>query len=222
MGAHPIKVGLNPLICALIRDGIITAIATNGAAMIHDFELAYAGRTSEDVSAGLADGSFGMAEETGAILNDFARIAAREGQDLGAIAGREILKRHFKFREISIFGAAYDKSIPATVHVALGADIVHMHPAADGAAIGAATMNDFHRLAETVGQLGRGVVINLGSAVLMPEVFMKALNLARNLGCKVDNFTGRYGFHSPLSPPHERGRAANTNRRPRHYAHRSS
>ena len=189
MGAHPIKVGLSPLICSLIHDGIITAIATNGAAMIHDFELAFAGRTSEDVGEGLADGSFGMAEETGAILNEFASIASREGQGYGAVVGREILTRHFKYRDASIFAAASAKGIPATIHVAIGADIIHMHPAADGAAIGAATMNDFHRLVATVGALTRGVVINLGSAVLMPEVFLKALNLARNLGCKVTNFT---------------------------------
>jgi deoxyhypusine synthase len=189
MGAHPIKVGLGPVICSLIRDGIITGFAANGAAMIHDFELAYAGRTSEDVGAGLVDGSFGMAAETGSILNEFARIAQSENQGYGTIVGREILKRRFKFRDSSIFAAAFDCGIPATIHVALGADIIHMHPAADGAAIGAATMHDFHRLAATVGELSRGVVINLGSAVLMPEIFMKALNLARNLGRKIESFT---------------------------------
>jgi deoxyhypusine synthase len=189
MGAHPIKVGLGPIICALIRDGIITGFAGNGATMIHDFELAYAGRTSEDVGAGLVDGSFGMAEETGAILNEFAQIAHREGLGYGEVVGREILKRRFKYRQTSIFATAHEKGIPATIHVALGADIIHMHPAADGAAIGAATMADFHRLAATVAELSRGVVINLGSAVLMPEVFMKALNLARNLGRKIDSFT---------------------------------
>jgi deoxyhypusine synthase len=189
MGAHPIKVGLGPVICALIRDGIITGFAANGAAMIHDFELAYAGRTSEDVAAGLVDGSFGMAEETGAILNEFARIAQREGLGYGLVVGREILKRRFKFGATSILATAYAAGVPATIHVALGADIIHMHPLADGAAIGAATMADFHRFAATVAELSRGVVINLGSAVLMPEVFMKALNLARNLGREVDSFT---------------------------------
>jgi hypothetical protein len=189
MGAHPIKVGLAPLICSLIRDGIITGFAGNGATLIHDFELAYAGRTSEDVGAGLSDGSFGMAEETGAILNEFAKIAMAEGRGYGEIAGREILKRRFKFCEGSLYATAYDQGVPATIHVALGSDIIHMHPAADGAAIGAATMADFHRLAATVAELSRGVVINLGSAVLMPEVFMKALNLARNLGRKVEAFT---------------------------------
>jgi len=189
MGAHPLKVGLGPLICDLIRDGTLSAIATNGAAIIHDFELAFAGRTSEDVAAELADGSFGMAEETGAFLNGAARIAAGEGRGFGEVVGREITRAKFKFRDASIFAAAHAAGIPATVHVTLGADIVHMHPAADGAAIGAATFADFHRLAAVVAGLSRGVVLNLGSAVVMPEVFLKALNLARNLGHKVDRFT---------------------------------
>jgi deoxyhypusine synthase len=188
-GAHPIKVGLSPIICGMLRDGIISAIATNGAAIIHDFELAYAGRTSEDVGAGLSQGIFGMAEETGAFLNRAAKIAAAENRGLGEIVGREILDAKLKFREQSVFAIAYKVGAPATVHVTLGADIVHMHPSANGAAIGAAAMADFHRLAAVVGELTRGVVINLGSAVVMPEVFLKALNLARNLGRKVTNFT---------------------------------
>lgn len=189
MGAHPLKVGLGPIICDLIRDGIVTAIATNGAAIIHDFELAFTGRTSEDVGAGLNEGVFGMAEETGAFLNAAARNAARDGIGLGAAVGREILAARLKFRDGSIFAAAYAAEVPATVHVTVGADIIHMHPDADGAAIGAASMADFHRLTAVVGELTGGVVINLGSAVVMPEVFLKALNLARNLGRKVTNFT---------------------------------
>jgi deoxyhypusine synthase len=189
MGAHPLKVGLGPLICDLIRTHIFTALATNGAAMIHDFELTFAGRTSEDVGAGLADGSFGMAEETGAFLNSAAKTAANEGRGLGEVVGREIAARRFKFAADSIFACAYETGIPATVHVTLGADIIHMHPSADGAAIGAATMTDFHRLVTTVGTLSRGVVVNLGSAVVMPEVFLKALNLARNLGAKLNGFS---------------------------------
>jgi len=189
MGAHPLKVGLGPIICDLIRGGILTAIATNGAAIIHDFELAFSGRTSEDVGAGLAEGNFGMAEETGAFLNAAAKIAARENIGLGRAVGREILAGRLRFRDSSIFAAACAAGIPATVHVTLGADITHMHPAADGAAIGAATMTDFHRLTAVVGELTRGVVVNLGSAVVMPEVFLKALNLARNLGRKVTGFT---------------------------------
>jgi deoxyhypusine synthase len=189
MGAHPLKVGLGPLICSLIRDGIVNAIAANGAAIIHDFELALAGRTSEDVGIGLADGSFGMAEETGAFLNQAAKIASREGKGLGEIVGREIINSRMKFRASSIFAVAYEVQVPATVHVTVGADIIHMHPAADGAAIGAATMADFHRLTAVVSELAEGVVLNLGSAVVMPEVFLKALNLARNLGRKVNGFT---------------------------------
>jgi deoxyhypusine synthase len=188
-GAHPIKVGLAPIVCGMLRDGIISAIATNGAAIIHDFELAYAGRTSEDVGAGLAEGIFGMADETGAFLNRAAKLAASEGKGLGEIVGREIIAGKLKFREQSIFATAYKVGAPATVHVTVGADIVHMHPDADGGAIGAATMADFHRLASVVAELSRGVVVNLGSAVVMPEVFLKALNLARNLGRKVSNFT---------------------------------
>jgi len=188
-GAHAIKVGLSPIICGLLRDGILSAYAANGAAIIHDYELALAGRTSEDVGAGLADGSFGMAEETGAFLNRAARLAAEEGKGLGEVVGREIERARLKFRQQSIFATAYRIGAPATVHVAIGADIVHMHPAADGAAIGAATMNDFHRLTAVVGTLSRGVVLNLGSAVVMPEVFLKALNLARNLGRTAANFT---------------------------------
>jgi deoxyhypusine synthase len=188
-GAHPIKVGLGPIICGMLRDGIISAIATNGAAIIHDFELAYAGRTSEDVGAGLSEGSFGMAEETGAFLNRAAKIAASEDLGLGEIVGREIQNAKLKFREQSVFATAYKIGAPASVHVTIGADIIHMHPDADGAAIGKASMADFHRLTAVVAELSRGVVINLGSAVVMPEVFLKALNLARNLGRTVTNFT---------------------------------
>jgi deoxyhypusine synthase len=188
-GAHPIKTGLSPLICELIRDGVVSAVATNGAAIIHDFELALAGRTSEDVGAGLSEGSFGMAQETGEFLNRAAAIAAQEGRGLGEIVGREITRGRLKHRAISIFATAYEAGAPATVHVAIGADIVHMHPNADGAAIGQATFADFHRLVDVVGTLSRGVALNLGSAVIMPEVFLKALNLCRNLGRKVRDFT---------------------------------
>jgi deoxyhypusine synthase len=189
MGAHPIKCGLGPIICQMLRDKILSAVAMNGAAIIHDFELAFAGCTSEDVGEGLAEGDFGMAEETGAFLNRAAAMAAQENRGLGEIVGREISRRGLKFRAGSVLATAFETGAPATVHVAIGSDIIHMHPSADGSAIGKATINDFHRLTAVVGELSRGVAINLGSAVLMPEVFVKALNLARNLGRKVTALT---------------------------------
>jgi deoxyhypusine synthase len=189
MGAHPIKTGLNPLICDLLRREIVNAVALNGACIIHDFELAYAGRTSENVGAGLADGTFGMAEETGAFLNNAVRRAAQEDLGLGEVIGREIQREELQYRDSSILATAYEMGTPVTVHVAIGADIIHMHPNADGAAIGKATLTDFHRLAAVIGNLSGGVALNLGSAVILPEVFMKALNLARNLGCRISDFT---------------------------------
>lgn len=186
MGAHPIKVGLSPLIIDLMRRGIVSAVALNGAAVIHDFELAYAGETSEDVAASLADGRFGMAEETGRFLN---RAIAATGPDegLGAAVGRALRRARLRHLRLSILAAGARLGVPVTVHVAVGTDIIHMHPAADGAAIGAASLRDFHTLASVVAGLRGGVFINLGSAVVIPEVFVKALNLARNVGKRVDN-----------------------------------
>jgi hypothetical protein len=189
MGAHPIKVGLSPIICSLLRDGIVNAIAMNGAAIIHDFEMAFAGRTSEDVGKGLVDGKFGMAKETGEFLNRAASSAASKDKGLGEVVGREILERRLKFASGSILATAFEVGALATVHITIGADIIHMHPSADGAAIGKASLADFHRLTAVVAELTRGVALNLGSAVVMPEVFMKALNLARNLGRRVGAFT---------------------------------
>lgn len=185
IGAHPIKVGLSPLIIDLMQRGVLSAIAMNGAAIIHDFELAYAGQTSEDVAAQLADGRFGMAEETGQFLNQAIRDAQLE-EGLGHAVGRAIIEARLEHENLSILAAGYRLGIPITVHVALGTDIIHMHPSADGAAIGESSLRDFRRLTEIVAKLGGGAFINLGSAVILPEVFVKALNLARNLGCKVD------------------------------------
>ena len=189
MGAHPIKVGLSPLIIDLIERGVITAVAMNGACVVHDFELAYAGATSEDVGPGLRDGSFGMAEETGRFLNLAIRDAASAGAGLGAGLGRALAVNRLKFRKLSILAAGNRLDVPVTVHVAIGTDIIHMHPEADGAAIGAASLRDFHRLAAAVAALDRGVFVNLGSAVVIPEVFVKALNVARNLGHTVGELT---------------------------------
>lgn len=189
MGAHAIKVGLGPLIVDLIERRRLAAVAMNGAGLVHDFELAWGGRTSEDVGPGLNDGTFGMARETGEFLNRAAAEAAAENGGLGCAVGNAILEARLPFRRISILAAAARLEVPATAHVALGTDIVHMHPSADGAAIGAASMRDFHLLAGVVSRLGGGVYINLGSAVVLPEVFVKALNLARNLGHPVRDLT---------------------------------
>jgi hypothetical protein len=184
MGAHPIKVGLSPLIVDLMRRGILSAVALNGAAIVHDFELAYQGATSEDVASALRDGSFGMARETGEFLNRAVAAAASDG--LGTAVGRAIVNARLPHAELSILAAGVRYGVPVTVHVTLGADIIHMHPSADGAAIGAASLLDFRRLAGIIQHLRGGVFINLGSAVVIPEVFLKALNLARNVGSRVD------------------------------------
>lgn len=189
MGAHPIKVGLSPVIIDLMERGVITAVAMNGACLVHDFELAYSGATSEDVGPGLRDGSFGMAEETGRFLNLAIREAAPTGAGLGEGIGRVFAGTKLKFRKLSIIAAGDRLGVPVTVHVAIGTDIIHMHPEADGAAIGATTLRDFHRLAAIMATLDRGVFVNLGSAVVIPEVFVKALNVARNLGHKVTELT---------------------------------
>jgi len=185
MGAHPIKVGLSPLIVDLMRRGILSAVALNGAAIIHDFEMAYHGKTSEDVAAALDDGSFGMARETGEFLN--RAITENAGAGLGAAVGEAIVRERLPHTDLSILAAGVRHEVPVTVHVTLGADIIHMHPSADGAAIGAASLLDFRRLAAVVQHLRGGVFINLGSAVVIPEVFLKALNLARNVGNRVDD-----------------------------------
>jgi deoxyhypusine synthase len=183
MGAHPIKVGMSPLIIDLMQRGIISAVAMNGACIIHDFELAYPGATAEDVAAALTTGAFGMAEETGRFLNRAVAQAADRG--LGVAVGQAILDARLPNRRLSILAAGVRLGIPVMVHVAIGTDIIHMHPSADGAAIGAASLADFRRLAAVAQRLHRGVFINLGSAVIIPETFLKALNLARNVGNRV-------------------------------------
>ncbi|MEO5357231.1 MAG: hypothetical protein H7844_08030 [Nitrospirae bacterium YQR-1] len=191
MGAHPIKVGLCPIIINLINEGIITGVATNGASIVHDFELSYLGYTSEDVLEQLNDGSFGMAYETGVFLNEAINRGVAEGLGLGYAIG-SFISSDTTMRyagENSIFAACYRKQIPITVHVAIGTDIIHMHPEADGAKIGEGSLRDFKTLTSMVSELEHGVFINLGSAVLIPEVFLKALTLARNTGSRIDNFT---------------------------------
>jgi hypothetical protein len=183
IGGHVIKVGLGPLICSLLAQGVVTHLAMNGAAAIHDFELAAFGGTSEDVESGLADGSFGMAEETGAEMNAAVAEAARTDQGMGeglaaALAARAALPGG----NCSVLLAAHRHDVPVTVHAAIGAEITHQHPSADGAAIGATSHRDFRRLAASIPALDQGgAVLNWGSAVLLPEVFLKALTIARNL-----------------------------------------
>jgi hypothetical protein len=189
MGAHPIKVGLGPLIVDLIARGRLSAVAMNGACLVHDFELAWGGRTSEDVGPGLDRGTFGMARETGEFLNRATREGVAAGLGLGRAIGDAMLRARLPHRRTSILAAAARAGIPATVHVAIGTDIIHMHPGADGAAIGAGSLRDFHLLAGVVGRLDGGVYLNLGSAVVLPEVFVKALNLARNVGRRVRDLT---------------------------------
>jgi deoxyhypusine synthase len=190
MGAHVIKCGLSPFVIDLMRRGVISAVAMNGAGIIHDFEIALIGETSEDVADGLQTGMFGMAEETGKLLNDAIREGAQTDSGLGRAVGNKINAMDLPFREYSILANAAEANIPTTVHVAIGDDIIHMHPSADGAAIGKTSFFDFRLLASIVADLGHGgVYLNVGSAVILPEVFLKALTVARNLGHDVTNFT---------------------------------
>jgi hypothetical protein len=183
IGGHVIKVGLGPLLRRLMGRGVVTHLALNGAAAIHDFELAAYGGTSEDVERGLADGSFGMAEETGTEMNAAVAAAAGASQGMGEGLARTLAARaELPGREVSVLVGAHELEIPVTVHAAIGAEIVHQHPSADGAAIGATSHRDFRRLAGSLPRLHQGgVVLNLGSAVVLPEVFLKALTVARNL-----------------------------------------
>jgi len=183
VGGHVIKVGLGPLIRTLLARRVVTHLALNGAAAIHDYELAAFGGTSEDVESGLADGSFGMAEETGAEMNAAVVAAAAAGQGMGEGLARTLAgRKNLPGREASVLLAAHEFDVPVTVHAAIGAEIIHQHPAADGAAIGATSHRDFRRLAGSLPSLDQGgAVLNLGSAVVLPEVFLKALTIARNL-----------------------------------------
>ncbi len=189
MGAHSLKLGLSPVIIDLLKRRVITAVAVNGACAVHDFELALVGHTSEDVAMELCTGSFGMAQETGRGVNAAIKRGVRKGYGAGKAIAEYIHKGKFPFREKSLFANAFSLDIPITVHIAIGTDIVHMHPQADGAAIGTASMRDFRLFASVVSDLEGGVYINLGSAVVLPEVFLKALNIARNLGSKVEHIT---------------------------------
>lgn len=189
MGDSVIKVGLSPLVIQLMEKGVISAIAMQGAGVIHDTEIALIGETSEDVAITIKDGSFGMAEETGSILNGAIKEGVDKNMGLGEAAGKVLTDIGAPHRDMSIAYNAYKLGIPLTVHVAYGTDIIHMHPKADGAAIGKATEIDFRKFATIVSMLEQGVIINIGSAVILPEVFLKALSIARNIGYDIKNFT---------------------------------
>jgi hypothetical protein len=189
MGDSVIKVGLSPLVIQLMKKNIITAIAMQGAGVIHDTEIALIGETSEDVAVTIKDGSFGMAEETGSLLNDAIKSGVANNLGLGEAAGKMLSELSPPYRDMSITYNAYKLGIPLTVHVAYGTDIIHMHPKADGAAIGKATEIDFRKFTTIITMLEGGVILNIGSAVILPEVFLKALSIARNIGYDAKNFT---------------------------------
>ena len=216
MGAHVIKVGLNPIVIDLMERRLITGVAMNGAGIIHDVELAMVGRTSEDVAAALDDGSFGMARETCTFLSEAIASAREKSTGLGAAVGRTILDKRLPLMEKSILAAGARLGIPVTVHVAIGTDILHMHPGFDPQATGAATHLDFRLFSAIVATLDKGVYLNVGSAVILPELFFKS----HNTGEKFRVYSGRLyngqpGFHQTLPTPHQCCQPAYRQRRSR-------
>jgi hypothetical protein len=190
IGGHVIKTGLAPVIIDLMKRGFVTAIAGNGSVLVHDAEIAMVGSTSEDVDATLGAGVFGGADETGKLLNGAASDGARDGIGLGEAMGRSLLALNPKHAAYSLLCAAYDAKVPFTAHVTIGGDIAHFHPSADGAALGATSFTDFRLLAELVRRMdGGGVYLNIGSAVTLPEVFLKCVTLVRNLGHPLKDIT---------------------------------
>ena len=189
LGAHVIKTGLSPVIIDLMERGFVSALATNGAGIIHDFEVAMVGATSEDVEESLGKGRFGMADETGRLLNQAITDGVAEGLGLGQAVGRYLIGTHPTFEHVSIVAAAARLEIPLTVHVAVGTDILHMHPLASGAAFGEGSLRDFRYFVSNVGRLAGGVYLNCGSAVILPEVFLKAVSLVRNQGLDLTGLT---------------------------------
>jgi len=190
IGGHVIKTGLAPVIVDLMKRGFVTAIAANGSVLVHDSEIAMVGSTSEDVDRTLGEGVFGGADETGKLLNGAARDGARDSLGLGEAMGRALIALQPKHRDYSLLCAAYEHKIPFTAHVTIGGDIAHFHPNADGASLGATSQTDFRLLAELVRRMnGGGVYLNVGSAVTLPEVFLKCVTLVRNLGHSLTDIT---------------------------------
>jgi len=189
LGGHVIKTGCSPLLIQLLEAKAVHVLAMNGAAAIHDYEIARFGRTSEDVEAALGGGTFGMAAETSSGMNAITKQAAEEGLGLGEALGRALEQEGAPHRDVSLLAAAYRLGAPVTVHVALGTDILHQHPSADGAAIGDASLRDFRILAGVLEDFHGGVGLNFGSAVILPEVFLKAFSIAANLGADLTGIT---------------------------------
>ncbi len=216
MGAHVIKCGLGPLLIDLVERGVVTHVATNGAGSIHDFELALIGETSEDVPTAIEDGTFGMSEETGSLINGAVKAAAAEGLGYGEGVGRMIagegpVRAEFAHAELSVQRACFEKGVPFTVHATIGTDVTNQHPEADYGAIGKASGVDFLRFCASVSKLQEGVFLNFGSSVTAPEVFLKALSISRNLHHSVERFTtanfdlidlGDYRSHVGKDHPH--------------------
>ena len=189
LGAHVIKTGLGPVVVDLMERGYVSALALNGAVVIHDFELALSGATSEEVDEALGPGRFGMADETGRFLNAAINAGVPRGRGIGESVGEWLVRERPPHQELSIVAAAARLDIPVTVHVAIGTDVVHMHPGASGAALGEGSLRDFRYLVSNVARLEQGVFLNCGSAVILPEVFLKAVGLARNRGITLDGLT---------------------------------
>jgi len=190
LGAHVIKVGLNPVLIDLMKSGWITSLALNGAGIIHDFEIAFSGQTSEDVNAQLKEGQFGMAQEPGEMLNQAINSAAEEDLGLGEAVGRMIAASNFPYKDLSLLGNSYELAIPTTVHVAIGTDTIHFHPQSKGEALGKTSLQDFFLFCSLLEKLDDGgIFVNIGSAVVLPEVFLKAVTFVRNKGISLDGFT---------------------------------
>ena len=190
LGAHVIKVGLSPIIIDLMKEGWITALALNGAGIIHDFEIAFTGQTSEDVQLQIKNGHFGMAQETGQMLNEAINLGEEKGLGLGEAVGEMIATSDFPHKDMSLLSAAYNLNLPVTVHVAIGTDIIHFHPEVKGEAIGNTSLKDFFLFCSLLEKLeDGGVFVNIGSAVILPEVFLKALSFVRNKGRLLESFS---------------------------------
>jgi len=189
-GAHVIKCGLNPVLIELIKNKVITCVCLNGAGIIHDFEVAFQGKTSEDVAQNLKTGKFGMSKETAEFINSAVASGVESGLGLGNSIAKKIADSRLRYKNLSLLYNAYKYKVPVCVFVGIGTDIIHQHPSFDAGLTGEGSLRDFYTLTDIIRGLNKGgVVLNFGSAVMLPEVFLKSLNLARNLGNKVKDFT---------------------------------